>query len=55
MPKNKPVVLDEAEFEAMHEKTELLDELHIAEAPLSAGAGVSNNDARVQVLARIKK
>ncbi len=53
MPKNKPVVLDEAEYEAMQEKIDLLAELRMAEAQLTAGAGVSNNDARGQVLARI--
>ena len=44
---------DVAEYEAMQEKIELQDELRMAEAQLSSGAGVSNNDARAQVLARI--
>ncbi|WP_370300574.1 hypothetical protein [Rheinheimera baltica] len=42
-----------AEYEAMQEKIELLEELRMAESQLAAGAGVSNNDARAQVLARI--
>ncbi len=44
---------DVAEYEAMQEKIELLEELRMAESQLAAGAGVSNNDARAQVLARI--
>lgn len=44
---------DVAEYEAMQEKIELLEEFRMAEAQLSSGAGVSNNDARAQVLARI--
>jgi antitoxin YefM len=53
--KGVAVVLDVAEYEAMQEKIELLEELRMAEVQLNAGAGVSNNDARAQVLARIKK
>ena len=52
--KGVAVVLDVAEYEAMQEKIELLEELRMAEAQLSSGAGVRNNDARAQVLARIK-
>lgn len=44
---------DMAEYEPMQEKIELLEELRMVEAQLSSGAGVSNNDARAQVLARI--
>lgn len=51
--KGVAVVLDVAEYEAMQEKIELLEELRMAEAQLNAGAGVSNNDARAQVMARI--
>ena len=51
--KGVAVVLDVAEYEAMQEKIELLEELRMAEAQLSSSAGVSNNDARAQVLARI--
>lgn len=52
--KGVAVVLDVAEYEAMQEKIELLEELRMAEAQLSSGAGFSNSDARAQVLARIK-
>ncbi|MEO3880009.1 nuclear transport factor 2 family protein [Rheinheimera fenheensis] len=46
---------DVVEYDAMQEKIELLEELRMAEAQLSSGAGVSNNDARAQVLARISE
>lgn len=44
---------DVVEYEAMQEKIELGEELRMAEAQLSSDAGVSSNDAKVQVLARI--
>ncbi|MGX9417638.1 type II toxin-antitoxin system Phd/YefM family antitoxin [Vibrio sp. WJH972] len=48
-------VLDVTEYEAMQEKIELLEEMLTAEAQLASGLGVSNEDARAQVLERIKK
>ncbi|HCG7771187.1 type II toxin-antitoxin system Phd/YefM family antitoxin [Vibrio parahaemolyticus] len=53
--KGVAVVLDVAEYEAMQEKIELLEEMRTAEAQLALGLGVSNDDARAQVLGRIKK
>lgn len=53
--KGVAVVLDVAEYEAMQEKIELLEEIQKAEAQLASGLGVSNADARSQVLGRIKK
>ncbi|MDF4993271.1 type II toxin-antitoxin system Phd/YefM family antitoxin [Vibrio parahaemolyticus] len=53
--KGVAVVLDVAEYEAMQEKIELLEEMRTAEAQLASGLGVSNEDARGQVLGRIKK
>ncbi|EGR2609351.1 type II toxin-antitoxin system Phd/YefM family antitoxin [Vibrio alginolyticus] len=53
--KGVAVVLDVAEYEAMQEKIELLEEMRTAEAQLASGHGVSNEDARAQVLGRIKK
>ncbi|KOY25053.1 antitoxin [Vibrio parahaemolyticus] len=53
--KGVAVVLDVAEYEAMQEKIELLEEMRTAEAQLASGLGVSNKDARAQVLGRIKK
>ncbi|RHW74640.1 type II toxin-antitoxin system Phd/YefM family antitoxin [Colwellia sp. RSH04] len=52
--KGVAVVLDVAEYESMQEKIELLEEVQKAEAQLSAGLGVSNSDARAQVLKSIK-
>lgn len=52
--KGVAVVLDVAEYEAMQEKIELLEETRTAEAQLASGLGVSNEDARAQVLGRIK-
>ncbi|TOE59063.1 prevent-host-death family protein [Vibrio parahaemolyticus] len=53
--KGVAVVLDVAEYEAMQEKIELLEEMRTAEAQLASGLGVSNDNARAQVLGRIKK
>ncbi|EGR5123506.1 type II toxin-antitoxin system Phd/YefM family antitoxin [Vibrio cholerae] len=53
--KGVAVVLDVAEYEAMQEKIELLEEIRTAEAQLAAGLGISNEDARSQVLGRIIK
>jgi prevent-host-death family protein len=53
--KGVAVVLDVAEYEAMQEKIELLEEMRTAEAQLASGLGVSNEDARSQVLGRISK
>ncbi|TOK18635.1 prevent-host-death family protein [Vibrio parahaemolyticus] len=53
--KGVAVVLDVAEYEAMQEKIELLEEMRTAEAQLASGLAVSNEDARAQVLGRIKK
>lgn len=53
--KGVAVVLDVAEYEAMQEKIELLEEMRTAETQLSSGLGVSNVDARAQILERIKK
>ncbi|TKF17749.1 type II toxin-antitoxin system Phd/YefM family antitoxin [Vibrio genomosp. F6] len=53
--KGVAVVLDVAEYEAMQEKIELLEEMRTAEAQLASGLGVSNEDARAQVLGRIKQ
>ncbi|AVF74767.1 prevent-host-death family protein [Vibrio alginolyticus] len=53
--KGVAVVLDVAEYEAMQEKIELLEEMRTAEAQLASGLGVSNDDARAQALGRIKK
>ncbi|NAZ96028.1 type II toxin-antitoxin system prevent-host-death family antitoxin [Vibrio toranzoniae] len=53
--KGVAVVLDVAEYEAMQEKIELLEEMRTAEAQVASDLGVSNEDARAQVLGRIKR
>ncbi len=53
--KGVAVVLDVAEYEAMQEKIELLEEMRTAESQLASGLGISNDDARAQVMGRIKK
>ncbi|MGB0662263.1 MAG: type II toxin-antitoxin system Phd/YefM family antitoxin [Pontibacterium sp.] len=53
--KGVAVVLDVAEYEAMQEKIELLEEVRAAESQLAAGMGASNEEARAHVLGRIKK
>lgn len=53
--KGVAVVIDVSEYEAMQEKIELLQEIQKAGAQLSAGLGVSNEDARARVLQRLQK
>ena len=48
------VVIDVSEYEAMQEKIELLEEVQKVEAQLSVGSGISNSDARTQILKSIK-
>ncbi|PCI58791.1 MAG: prevent-host-death family protein [Gammaproteobacteria bacterium] len=51
--KGVAVILDVAEYEAMQEKIELLEEVQKAEQQLSSGLGISNCDARAKVLQSI--
>ncbi|WP_068547703.1 type II toxin-antitoxin system Phd/YefM family antitoxin [Thalassotalea crassostreae] len=53
--KGVAVVLDVAEYEAMQEKIELLEEVQKAELQLASGQGISNSDARAQVLAKLNQ
>lgn len=53
--KGVAVVLDVAEYEAMREKIELLEEIRTAETQLAAGLGVSNDEARAQLLSQLRK
>ena len=52
--KGVAVIMDVSEYEAMQEKIELFEEIQKAEVQLSADLGVSNLDARTQILKRIK-
>jgi len=51
--KGVAVVIDVSEYEAMQEKIELFEDIQKAEVQLSAGLGLSNSDARAQVLKSI--
>lgn len=51
--KGVAVVIDVSEYEAMQEKIELFEDIQKAEVQLSAGLGLSNADARAQVLKSI--
>ncbi len=53
--KGVAVVLDVAEYEAMQEKIELLEEVQKAELQLASGEGISNSDARSQILAKLNQ
>ena len=49
------VLLDVGEFEAMQEKIELLEDIHVSISQLESGNSVSHQDARQQVLKRLEK
>ena len=53
--KGVAVLLDAAEYEAMQEKMELLQDVQTSIAQLQAGQGVSHNEARAMVLKRVRK
>ncbi|WNC68620.1 type II toxin-antitoxin system Phd/YefM family antitoxin [Thalassotalea nanhaiensis] len=53
--KGVAVVLDVAEYEAMQEKIELLEEAQKAELQLASGQGISNSDARAQILDKLNQ
>ena len=53
--KGVAVVLDVTEYEAMQEKIELLEEVQTAKQQLAAGQGISNDNARAQILKRLGK
>lgn len=52
--KGVAVMLDVAEYEAMQEKIELLEEIRTAESQFAEGLGTSNQEARQQMLGRLK-
>ena len=53
--KSVGVLLDVGEFEAIQEKIELLEDIHVSISQLESGNGVSHQDARQQVLKRLEK
>jgi prevent-host-death family protein len=51
--KGVAVLLDVAEYEAMQEKIELLEDIQTSVAQLNEGAGIEHNKARASVLEQI--
>ncbi len=49
------VLLDVGEFEAMQEKIELLQDIHISISQIEAGNGVSHQDAKHEILQRLER
>jgi len=49
------VLLDVAEYEAMQEKIELLEDVQTSIAQIDSGAGIEHKEAKATVLERIKK
>jgi len=53
--KGVAVLLDVAEYEAMQEKIELLQDIHTSIGQLENGEGIDSNDAKAMVLKRVGK
>lgn len=49
------VLVDAAEYEALLERAELLDDVRVAEAEVAAGRGLSHTKAKAAVLARLRE
>ncbi|MDO9270884.1 MAG: type II toxin-antitoxin system Phd/YefM family antitoxin [Methylobacter sp.] len=49
------VLLDVGEFEAMQEKIELLEDIHLSITQLESGVGVSHQDAKKEILQRLER
>ena len=52
--KGVAVLIDVGEYEAMQEKIEVLQDIHIAMAQVEAGEAVNHNEAKKRILGRIK-
>ncbi len=53
--KNAAVLLGVREYDALLERLELLQDIHVAEAQFKAGMGIEHEEARRQVLAKLRK
>lgn len=49
------VLLGVAEYERLVERVEVLEDIRIAEAQIARGEGVEHDEARQQVLARLRR
>ncbi len=47
------VVVDIAEYSAMRERIETIDDIAVSRAQLAAGEGISHDDAKARVLGRL--
>jgi len=52
--KGVAVLLDVAEYEAMQEKIELLQDMQTSIAQIDSGAGIAHKDGKAAILERIK-
>ena len=52
--KSVAVLVDVREYEALLEKVEILQDIHLAESQLEEGRGVSHESAKKEVLKRIQ-
>ena len=53
--KGVAVLIDVVEYEAMQEKIEVLQDIHIAMSQVESGEGVNHNEAKKRILGRINK
>ena len=53
--KSSAVILDVQEYEALLEKLEVLHEIQIAESQLEAGLGIEHDEAKEQILSRLRE
>ncbi len=53
--KGVAVLLDVAEYEAMQDKIELLEDVQRSLAQVDAGAGIEHSEAKAAILERIEK
>lgn len=49
------VLLDVAEYERLVERAEVLDDIRVAEEQIARGEGIEHEEARRQVLARLRR
>ena len=53
--RSSAVLLDVSEYERLVERVELLEDIRTAEEQLARGEGVEHQDAKAQVLSRLKR
>jgi prevent-host-death family protein len=49
------VLVDAAEYEALLERAELLEDVRVAEAEVASGRGMAHSKAKAAVLARVRE